>query len=104
VGEKAIEAAGPAISTLAQNLIGAGFVVVLLASCLMVWQLIRIQNARVQDQKDIADRVEKLTQQSFQALSNVKEALNGLEREQQVCNQTVMQVSTKLDMLASRGT
>lgn len=100
---KVIEHAAPAVDTLAQNLLGAAFIVALLMAALAVWQLIRVQNSRVQDQKEIADRVEKLTTQATGALMSTKQSLDALDRDIHGGQQLMTQISTKLDVMIAAG-
>ena len=95
--EQVLGNAKPAIDTLAQTLLGSGFVLALIVASIAIWQLISVQNARVKDQKDIADRVEKMTAQVSGALQSTKDALGALERAQTLLQTTLTAVSTKLD-------
>ena len=103
MGEKVIEHAAPAVDTLAQNLLGAAFIVALFMAAIAVWQLIRVQNSRVQDQKEIADRVERLTTQATGALMSTKQSLDALDRDVQNGQLLLTQVSTKLDVMIAAG-
>lgn len=99
--EKVLDHAQPAIDTLAQTLLGSGFVLALVVAAIAIWQLITVQNARVKDQKEIADRVEKMTTQVSGALQGTKGALESLERAQQALQLTMTTISTKIDFIVS---
>jgi len=101
VPEKVLDHAQPAIDTLAQTLLGSGFVLALVVAAIAIWQLITVQNARVKDQKEIADRVEKMTTQVSGALQGTKGALESLERAQQALQLTMTTISTKIDFIVS---
>lgn len=73
------EAVKPALSLLESTVLGAVLILVLAVAITAVVMLIRVQNARVADQKSMNDKSEALTNKMITAFTDMKGALEGLK-------------------------
>lgn len=98
------EAAEPALSTLAQTLLGAFAVLCLIVAAVAIWQLIRVQNARATDQqafreeyKLLVDQNSKLFDKMTSAVSGLKEAVAALTEQEKNSQAVITQLKSTMD-------
>lgn len=96
--DKAAEAVGPALSTLEKSVIGALLVVSWGIAIVAIWQLIKVQNARVEDQKASNAKTEKLIDKMTTALSEMKGALDGLKRAEESGQLIIQSMKQSFDL------
>lgn len=89
----------PAISTLAQTVIGSLLVLSWAISLLAIWQLIKVQNARVEDQKASNDKVSELNEKMTLAFSGMQSTLEGLRRSEEGSQQVMSGMKATLDLM-----
>ncbi len=94
--EKVVE---PAISTLAQTIIGALLVVSWAITILALYQLIKVQNARVEDAKANNDKVTALADKMTTAFTGMQTSVENLRRSEESSQQVLGSVKTTLDLL-----
>jgi len=75
---------------LSQSILGALLLLSWLISTAAIWQLIRVQNARVQDQKDMSDRLERINNKLATAFEKFQGAVLALERAEETGQQAVV--------------
>lgn len=85
----AIQVAEPAISTLAQTVIGALLIIAVLTAIFAIYILVKVQNARVQDQKEMSDKLEASHAKMVEAFTGFRSTLTSLEKTEE-SSQTVM--------------
>lgn len=73
------EAVKPALSLLDQTVLGAVLIVVLAVAITAVVMLIRVQNARVADQKALNDKSEALMNKMITAFTDMKSTMEALK-------------------------
>lgn len=73
------EVVKPALSLLESTVLGAVLIIVLGVAITAVVMLIRVQNARVADQKAMNEKSEALTNKMITAFTDMKGALEGLK-------------------------
>jgi hypothetical protein len=83
------QAAEPAFSTLAQTALGALLIIAVLAAVTAIYVLIRVQNARVQDQKEMSDKLEASHAKMVEAFTGFRSTLTSLEKTEE-SSQNVM--------------
>ena len=109
--EAAVEAVRPALSVLEKSVIGAVLIVALALMVASIIALIRVQNARVADQKEASERLESSRDKMVEAFGKFKGTLEALERSEdtsqkalQALSRDVSSMSGKVDLLiALRG-
>jgi hypothetical protein len=94
--EKVVE---PAISTLAQTIIGALLVISWGITILALWQLIKVQNSRVEDAKASNDKIAALADKMTLAFTGVQVSVENLRRSEESSQQVVSSMKTTLDLL-----
>lgn len=107
----AVETVQPALSILEKTVIGSVLVISLGLTVASIYALIRVQNARVEDQKDASRRLETTHTKMVDAFSQFRQTLESLERSDdasqkalQLLNRDISQVTSKIDlMIAMRG-
>jgi uncharacterized protein HemX len=82
-------AAEPAISTLAQTVLGALLIIAVLVAVFAIYTLIKVQNARVLDQKEMSDRLEASHTKMMEAFTGFRATLTSLEKTEET-SQSVM--------------
>jgi predicted lipoprotein len=102
VPSEAVQVAEPALSTLAQTVLGSVLILALLLAVLAVYTLIKIQNARVDDQKEMSGRLEASHAKMLEAFSKFKITIEGLERTEATGQQVLQAVRDQLVALATR--
>lgn len=102
----AAKMAEPAISTLAQTVMGALLLLSWVITVVAIWQLIKVQNARVQDQKEMSDRLERTNAKMATAFEKFQGAVAALEQAEETGQQAVallkdqvMTAVSKIDIL-----
>lgn len=99
-GQKLVE---PAISTLASTIIGSLLIVALSVAVLAMWQLIRVQNARIEDQKAISAKQAELVEKMLLATSKLTNTLENLQRAEEANASMIQGMKNTFDlMLATR--
>jgi hypothetical protein len=103
----------PALSTLEKSVIGAVLIVALGVAVLAVWKLLKVQeeitkvqNLRVDDQKDMSKRMEAITERLITTFSKMENALTNLtqaEKDGQVLLQAMKNSQDTLILEAVRG-
>jgi hypothetical protein len=96
----------PALTTLDKTAIGAVLVVAVTVAVVAVWQLIRVQNARVEDQKAMSTSSAQLTEKLLEAfgkfsgaLDRLKEAETGSQRVTSDLKAAVTAMTNQLNLL-----
>ena len=110
-GSGVLEAVQPALTTLEKSVIGAVLIVALGLMVTAVVAMIRIQNARVADQKEASIRLESTHTKMVDAFGNFKITIETLSRAEdttqqglQALSREVTALSGKVDlMIAMRG-
>jgi hypothetical protein len=97
-GAKYIE---PALSTLEKSVIGAILIVSWAITILSVWTLIRVQNKRVDDQKELSNKLDKTTGKMTSAFEKMQSALQALTNAEQASQLAMTAMKTALDVLAN---
>lgn len=102
--------AGPALSTLTQTIIGSLLVLSWLITIAAVYALIKVQNHRVQDQKDMSVRLETVHSNMVGAFESFKGTLDTLAKAEETSQQAsqafrdqLTYLASKVDMLLMRG-
>jgi uncharacterized protein HemX len=72
------KAAEPAISTLSQTILGSLLIVSWIIAGIAIWQLIKVQNARIEDKTKDSERIEKLNEKLITVFSEMKNSLDNL--------------------------
>lgn len=100
------EVVSPALSTLEKGVLGSLLIISWALATLAIVQLIRVQNARVSDQKEMNKKSEDLMSKMVVAFEGMKGALVGLkdaeEKGQKVTeavHAAMTSMSSRLDML-----
>lgn len=100
MGEVA-KAAEPAISTLAQTAIGALLLVAVLVAVVAVIVLVRVQNARVQDHKDMSDKLEASHGKMIEAFGAFRSTIVSLEETEKSSRDVMQAMRDKLVELST---
>lgn len=98
-GANPVEVAQPALSTLDKSVIGALLVVSWLITGTLIWQLIKCQNARTQDQKDMREVSDKTTVIIITAVSDMKGSLDKLTTSDEHSRGILSAMKQTLDLL-----
>lgn len=69
----------PALSTLESTVLGAGLILAVVVAFAAVIMLVRVQNARVADQKALSDKSEALMNKMITAFTDMRGALESLK-------------------------
>lgn len=91
---KAVE---PALSTLSQTIIGALLVVSWGITILAVWQLVKVQNARIADKERDSARIEGLNERLITVFSDFKNSLDNLTAAEKEGQQLLTSIKQSLD-------
>lgn len=89
----------PAVDTITQTIIGSLLIISWALAILAIVQLIRVQNARVTDQKAMSKASQDLSTQMVKAFEEMKQALIGLkeaEEKGQKVNEATQQAMTNM--------
>lgn len=97
VGQVA-KAVDPALGTLEKSVIGALLVVSWGITLVLIWQLIKVQNARVEDQKVSSAKNEKLVDKMTTAFSEMRNALEGLKHAEESGQQIIQSMKQSFDL------
>ncbi len=98
--------AEPAISTLTQTVIGSLLVLSWIIAGLALWQLIKVQNARIADKDADSKRIEKLNEKLITVFSEFKNSIDNLtaaEKEGQAVLQGLKQSHDTVLLAAVQG-
>ena len=109
MGETAA-AVAPVLSTLAQTVLGALVVLAMLMAVTAIYMLVRVQNARVADQKEMSDKLEKNYSRSVDAFTRFQNTLENLEkgeaegtRATYAMRDQVNRLADKIELCPARG-
>lgn len=96
----------PSLGVLEKTVLGSLLILSWALAILAVVQLIRVQNARVADQKAMNDKSEALMDKMITAFSDMKGALEGLKKAEeegqkvtQAVHAAITSMSSRMDML-----
>ena len=89
----------PPLSTLDKTVIGSLLVLSWVLTIALVVQLVRVQNARVEDQKTLSDKSEKLMNKMLTAFSEMKGALESLKEAEQSGQKATEALKVSIDSL-----
>jgi hypothetical protein len=92
----------PSIGVLEKTVLGSLLLLSWALGILAVVQLIRVQNARVSDQKAMNDKSEKLMGKMITAFSEMKGALEGLKKAEEEGQKVTEAVHTAITNMSSR--
>jgi preprotein translocase subunit YajC len=92
----------PALTTLAQTVLGALLVITVIVAILAIYVLVRVQNARVQDQKEMSDKLEVTHSKMIDAFSGFQGALTSLEKTESTGQAVMQAMRDQLVNLASK--
>lgn len=102
----AIKAVQPALSLLEKTVIGSVLVIALGLTVASIWALIRVQNARVEDQKEASKRLESTHSKMVDAFAQFRRTLESLERSDdasqkalQALNRDINSLTGKVDLM-----
>ena len=96
--------AEPALSTLTQSILGALLLLSWIIAAAAIWQLIKVQNARVQDQKEMSDRLERTNAKMSSAFEKFQGAVESLEKAEQTGQQAVSLLKDQVMEVANKVT
>ena len=77
---EAAQAVAPVLSTLAQTVLGGLVILAVLVAVGAIYILIKVQNARVADQKEMSDKLERTNFKMIDAFTKFQGTLNNLEK------------------------
>lgn len=97
VSEGAELAGRSGLNVLESSLLGAITVLSLLVAIFAVWKLNRVQNDRVEDQKQMSERMEKLGTQLASTFSETKNTLNNLTEAEKEGQELLQQLKSSID-------
>lgn len=92
----------PAISTVTQTIIGSLLIISWGLAVLSIVQLIRVQNARVADQKAMNEASQELSKQMVKAFEEMKGALVGLKEAEEKGHEVTKAVHSAITNMSSR--
>lgn len=98
----ALETLQPALSILEKSVIGSVLVVALALCVAAIVVLIKVQNARVSDQKEASERLEKTHNKMVEAFGRFKGTLESLERSEETSQQGLQNLSRDVSGLAGK--
>lgn len=97
-GAEAAELAGRSgLTLLESSLLGAIAVLSLLVAIFAVWKLNRVQNERVEDQKQMSERMEKLADRLVSTFSETNSALQNLTQAEVQGQALMQQLKSSID-------
>lgn len=91
------KAAEPAISTLTQTIIGSLLVLSWIIAGIAIWQLIKVQNARIADKTEDSKRIEKLNEKLVTVFAEFKNSLDNLTAAEKEGQALLTSVKNSLD-------
>lgn len=104
VVKEVAKAAQPALSTVAQTVLGAVCLLCMVVTCVAIWQLIRVQNARASDQQQFREEYRALVDQNAKlfdkmgtAVSGLKEVISALTEQEKGSQSVLTQLKGTLD-------
>ncbi len=92
----------PALGVLEKTVIGSLLLLSWALAVLAIVQLIRVQNARVADQKAMNDKSEKLMDKMITAFEGMKGALQGLKEAEEKGHKVMETTQASMNTLSSR--
>lgn len=102
----AVEVVQPALSLLEKTVIGSVLVISLGLMVASIYALIRVQNARVEDQKEASKRLETTHSKMVDAFAQFRRTLESLERSDdasqkalQALNRDINALTGKIDLM-----
>lgn len=100
--EIAIKTAEPALSTLAQSLIGSLIILSVFVAIASIYLLTKIQNARVDDQKELSGKLETANLKMIVAFEKFQGVLNSLERAEVSSTSAIYSLRDQVVVLGSK--
>jgi len=97
----AAAAAGPAISTLAQTVLGALLIITVLVAVAAIYVLVRVQNDRVKDHKEMSDKLEASHSKMVEAFSAFRSTIVSLEETEKSSRDVMQAMRDKLVELST---
>jgi hypothetical protein len=95
---EAAELAGRSgLSVLESSLLGAIAVLCLVVAIFAVWKLNKVQNERVEDQKQMSGRMEKLAEKLVSTFSETNNALSNLTQAEKDGQALMQQLKSSID-------
>jgi hypothetical protein len=92
----------PSIGVLEKTVIGSLLLLSWAIAILAIVQLIRVQNARVADQKEMSSKSEKLLDKMITAFEEMKGALQGLKEAEEKGHKVMETTQASMNTLSSR--
>ncbi len=93
------QAVQPSLSLLDKTVLGSLLVISWALTIAVVIQLIRVQNARVADQKTLSDKSERLMSKMLIAFSEMKGALESLKEAEKSGEQATIALRTSIESM-----
>jgi hypothetical protein len=100
--DEAAKAVQPALSMVTQTIIGSLLIISWALAILAIVQLIRVQNARVSDQKEMSKRSEALMDKLITTFEEMKGALQGLKEAEEKGHKVTEKVHQSMEHMSSR--
>ena len=98
----ALQAVQPALSVLEKSVIGSVLVIALAGAVASVILALRVQNARVSDQKEASERLEKTHSKMVEAFGKFKGTLETLTKSEDTTQQGLLQLSRDVNGLSGK--
>lgn len=98
----ALQTVQPALSVLEKSVIGSVLVIALAGAVAAVVLALRVQNARVADQKEASDRLEKTHSKMVEAFGKFKGTLETLSKSEDTTQQGLHQLSRDINGLSGK--
>jgi hypothetical protein len=97
-----VQASEPALSTLAQTLLGALLIIAVLIALAAIYALFRVQNARVADQKEMIDRLDTANSKMAGVLTKFTNTLGNLEEAEKEDTKATYAMRDEVNRLATK--
>lgn len=98
----ALQLVQPALTLLEKSVIGSVLVLALTGAVAAVILALRVQNARVDDQKEASERLEKTHSKMVEAFGQFKGTLESLEKSEEASQQGIIALGTVVSGLAGK--
>lgn len=98
----ALQTVQPALSVLEKSVIGSVLVIALAGAVAAVVLALRVQNARVADQKEASERLEKTHSKMVEAFGKFKGTLETLSKSEDTTQQGLQQLSRDINGLSGK--
>lgn len=98
----ALQTVQPALSVLEKSVIGSVLVIALAGAVAAIILALRVQNARVADQKEASERLEKTHSKMVEAFGKFKGTLDGLQKSGETSQQGLVALSREITGLSGK--